>query len=171
MQPRVVTFNLVHPASDLSILVCRYTHSQCYVIGARGFPGGLYWPMRKVGWGLAGFGVRRHTGAAVFGRLGIMCAMHDRSEGFPRRYIPAQAHDGWGPGKFPKFFRRRRRLQKMGLVCLLKIKKTPKTVTSERLASMRPSSQEAYASSGPRSPATPPSPSATHPALGARPAR
>ena len=33
-------------------------------------------------------------------------------------------------------------------------RKTSNAVTSEGLASMRPSSQEAYASSGPRSPAT-----------------
>ena len=45
-------------------------------------------------------------------------------------------------------------------------RKTSKAVTSEGLASMRPSSQEAYASSGPRSPATHTSASATHPALG-----
>ena len=45
-------------------------------------------------------------------------------------------------------------------------RKTSNAVTSEGLASMRPSSQEAYASSGPRSPATHTSASATHPALG-----
>ena len=56
-------------------------------------------------------------------------------------------------------------LQKTGIAIFAENKRTTSyELTSERLASMRPSSQEAYASSGPRSPATHTSASGTHPA-------